>query len=58
MPDAAIKYQPYPQVGLRDRTWPNAVIDKPPVWIAGLVVLFGAAYANLLRITEFLYYQF
>jgi 2-isopropylmalate synthase len=32
MPDAAIKYQPYPQVGLKDRTWPNAVIDKPPVW--------------------------
>ena len=29
-----------------------------PVWAAGLVVLFVAVYANLLRITEFLYYQF
>ncbi|MGB9366654.1 MAG: MBOAT family O-acyltransferase [Xanthobacteraceae bacterium] len=29
-----------------------------PVWIAGLIVLFSVAYANLLRITEFLYYQF
>jgi D-alanyl-lipoteichoic acid acyltransferase DltB (MBOAT superfamily) len=29
-----------------------------PVWAAGLVVLFVAIYANLLRITEFLYYQF
>jgi D-alanyl-lipoteichoic acid acyltransferase DltB (MBOAT superfamily) len=37
----------------------GALMWRPsPVWIAGLVVLFGAAYANLLRITEFLYYQF
>jgi D-alanyl-lipoteichoic acid acyltransferase DltB (MBOAT superfamily) len=29
-----------------------------PIWIAGLVVLFAVVYANLLQITEFLYYQF
>jgi 2-isopropylmalate synthase len=32
MPDAAIKYQPYPQVGLTDRTWPSKTITTPPVW--------------------------
>ncbi|MDB5554210.1 MAG: 2-isopropylmalate synthase [Rhizobium sp.] len=32
MPDAAIKYQPYPQIGLKDRTWPGNVISTPPVW--------------------------
>lgn len=32
MPDAPIKYQPYPQVGLKDRTWPGKTIDKAPIW--------------------------
>jgi 2-isopropylmalate synthase len=32
MPDAAVKYQPYPQVGLSDRTWPSKTIATPPVW--------------------------
>ncbi|TPM21053.1 2-isopropylmalate synthase [Mesorhizobium sp. B2-3-6] len=32
MPDAARKYQPYPIVGLTDRTWPSKVIDKTPIW--------------------------
>ncbi|MBZ9962222.1 2-isopropylmalate synthase [Mesorhizobium sp. BR1-1-2] len=32
MPDAARKYQPYPIVGLTDRTWPSKVIDKAPIW--------------------------
>jgi 2-isopropylmalate synthase len=32
MPDAAKKYQPYPAVGLRDRTWPERRIEKAPVW--------------------------
>ncbi|TGQ16549.1 MULTISPECIES: 2-isopropylmalate synthase [unclassified Mesorhizobium] len=32
MPDAARKYQSYPTVGLTDRTWPNKVIDKAPIW--------------------------
>ncbi len=32
MPNAAIKYQPYPQVGLTDRTWPSKQIDKAPIW--------------------------
>ena len=26
------KYQPYPTVGLADRTWPSKVIDKAPIW--------------------------
>ncbi|HVW56763.1 MAG TPA: 2-isopropylmalate synthase [Rhizobiaceae bacterium] len=32
MPAAARKYQPYPEVGLRDRTWPDRRIEKAPVW--------------------------
>ncbi|CDX43713.1 2-isopropylmalate synthase [Mesorhizobium plurifarium] len=32
MPNATRKYQPYPTVGLADRTWPNKVIDKAPIW--------------------------
>jgi 2-isopropylmalate synthase len=32
MPDAAIKYQPYPQINLKDRTWPSNTITKPPIW--------------------------
>lgn len=32
MPDAARKYEPYPLVGLTDRTWPAKRIEKAPVW--------------------------
>src|SRR5690606_2725842 len=32
MPDAARKYQPYPLVGLTDRTWPAKQIEKAPIW--------------------------
>lgn len=32
MPDAATKYQPYPEVGLTDRTWPGNRITTPPIW--------------------------
>ena len=32
MPDAAIKYQPYPLVDLKDRTWPSKRIEKAPIW--------------------------
>ena len=32
MPDAARKYAPYPTVGLRDRTWPDKVIEHAPIW--------------------------
>jgi 2-isopropylmalate synthase len=32
MPNASRKYQPYPAVGLSDRTWPNARIDRAPIW--------------------------
>lgn len=32
MAQAAIKYQPYPEVGLTDRTWPNKRIEKAPIW--------------------------
>lgn len=30
--EPASKYRSFPQVGLRDRTWPDQIIDKPPVW--------------------------
>ena len=26
------KYRPYPPVALRDRTWPDRVISRAPVW--------------------------
>ena len=32
MPAAGIKYQPYPQIKLSDRTWPSKTITKAPVW--------------------------
>jgi len=32
MPQAAEKYQPYPKVDLKDRTWPDKQIEKAPIW--------------------------
>lgn len=32
MPDAARKYQPYPLIDLKDRTWPSKRIEKAPIW--------------------------
>jgi 2-isopropylmalate synthase len=32
MADAAEKYQPYPQIDLKDRTWPGKRIEKAPIW--------------------------
>ena len=32
MPDAPRKYQPYPLLGLDDRTWPSKRIEKAPIW--------------------------
>ena len=32
MPDAARKYEPYPMVGISDRTWPSKRIEKAPIW--------------------------
>ncbi|AUX77153.1 2-isopropylmalate synthase [Sinorhizobium fredii] len=32
MPEAAVKYQAYPQVALPDRTWPSNTISKAPIW--------------------------
>lgn len=32
MPSAAAKYQPYPQIALKDRTWPDKRIEKAPIW--------------------------
>ncbi len=28
------KYTPFKPVGLNDRTWPNQVISKPPIWMS------------------------
>ncbi len=32
MPDPRTKYKPYGTIDLPDRTWPNQVISKPPIW--------------------------
>ena len=26
------KYRPYPTVDLPDRTWPNSVVERAPIW--------------------------
>ncbi|HEY6898209.1 MAG TPA: 2-isopropylmalate synthase, partial [Rhodocyclaceae bacterium] len=31
---AHTKYRPFPPVTLRDRTWPDQVIDKAPIWMS------------------------
>jgi 2-isopropylmalate synthase len=28
------KYRPFPPVGLTDRTWPNQIIERPPIWMS------------------------
>jgi 2-isopropylmalate synthase len=30
--DPSKKYRTFPPVGLRDRTWPDQIITKPPIW--------------------------
>jgi len=32
MPDAAVKYSPFPFPKLDDRTWPAKRIEKAPIW--------------------------
>lgn len=32
MPNASVKYQPYPQVAIPDRTWPGKTITQAPIW--------------------------
>ncbi|TCD15522.1 2-isopropylmalate synthase [Oricola cellulosilytica] len=32
MPEAPLKYRPYPPVDLPDRTWPSKTIETAPVW--------------------------
>ena len=32
MTEAAVKYQPYPQINIPDRTWPGNTITKAPIW--------------------------
>lgn len=32
MPQAAAKYRPYPEIDMRERTWPNKRITKAPIW--------------------------
>ena len=30
--DPSTRYKPFQPINLPDRTWPNAVIEKPPIW--------------------------
>ena len=30
----ASKYRPFAPVGLKDRTWPDAMLTKPPIWLS------------------------
>ena len=34
LPNPAAKYRAFPPVKLTDRTWPNQVISKPPIWMS------------------------
>ena len=31
-PDSICKYRPFPAVALKDRTWPDALIEEAPIW--------------------------
>jgi 2-isopropylmalate synthase len=32
--DPSSKYRPFTQIAIPDRTWPDAVIDKAPIWLS------------------------
>jgi 2-isopropylmalate synthase len=32
--DPSVKYRPFPQINIPDRTWPSKVIDKAPRWLS------------------------
>jgi 2-isopropylmalate synthase len=32
--DPSCKYRPFTQIALPDRTWPDAIIDKAPIWLS------------------------
>jgi len=32
--DPSVKYRPFPQINIPDRTWPNQVISKAPRWLS------------------------
>ena len=34
LPDPAAKYRAFPPVRLTDRTWPDQIINKPPIWMS------------------------
>ncbi len=34
LPVPSKKYRPFPPVGLTDRTWPDQIIDHPPIWMS------------------------
>ena len=29
-----LKYRPFAPIGLKDRTWPDAVLTKAPIWLS------------------------
>ncbi|NBC36363.1 2-isopropylmalate synthase [Novosphingobium sp. FSY-8] len=32
--DPSVKYRPFPQINIPDRTWPGKIIDKAPRWLS------------------------
>lgn len=32
VPDPSVKYRAYPPIALPDRTWPDRVLTKAPIW--------------------------
>ncbi|GHA68165.1 2-isopropylmalate synthase [Formosimonas limnophila] len=32
--DPSKKYRPYPQIDLPNRSWPNNILTKPPIWLS------------------------
>ena len=35
-PNSLAKYRPFPAISLPDRTWPDKVIDRAPIWAVDL----------------------
>ena len=34
LPDPSSKYRAFAPISLPDRTWPNKVLDKAPIWLS------------------------
>ena len=48
----SIKYRPFPKIALRDRQWPDRVIDKAPIWCSVDLRDGNQALANPMNVAQ------